>query len=97
MDNGEKAVNVFECSSVGTYDAVLMDIRMPVMDGLTATKYIRSLKREDAKLIPIIAMTANAYDEDIQKSKDAGINVHLAKPIDPKVLYHTLKEYLCIE
>ena len=74
----------------GTYDAILMDIRMPVMDGLEATKEIRKLPREDARTIPIIAMTANAFDEDMKKSIESGMNGHLAKPIDFKELMQTL-------
>ncbi|MEF9974995.1 MAG: response regulator, partial [Clostridia bacterium] len=76
------------------YDAILMDIRMPVMDGLTAAKSIRQMRKADAKEIPIIAMTANAFDEDIEKTKAAGMNAHLAKPIDPQLLYQTLQRFL---
>lgn len=64
------------------FDVILMDIMMPVMDGLTAARTIRSLQRADAASIPIIAMTANAFDEDIQASKEAGMNAHLAKPLN---------------
>ncbi|MEG0146034.1 MAG: response regulator, partial [Clostridia bacterium] len=78
----------------GYYDAILMDIRMPVMDGLTAAKSIRQMRKADAKEIPIIAMTANAFDEDIEKTKAAGMNAHLAKPIDPQLLYQTLQRFL---
>lgn len=74
---------------------ILMDIRMPVMDGLEAANAIRSLDREDAKRIPIIAMTANAFAEDVQKSKAAGMNAHLAKPIEPRELYQTLHDFIC--
>ena len=74
----------------GYYDAILMDIRMPVMDGLEATKEIRKLPREDARTIPIIAMTANAFDEDMKKSIESGMNGHLAKPIDFKELLNML-------
>ncbi|MEG2571401.1 MAG: response regulator, partial [Clostridia bacterium] len=73
-----------------TYDAILMDIRMPVMDGLEAAKSIRNLDKEWAKLVPIIAMSANAFDEDVIKSKEAGMNAHLAKPVNSKLLYKTL-------
>ncbi|MEA4854326.1 MAG: ATP-binding protein [Christensenella sp.] len=92
--NGQEGVDTFAASSEHFYDAVLMDIRMPVMDGLSATKAIRALPRADAKMVPIIAMTANAFDEDAQKSLDAGMNAHLAKPIEPDKLYQTLAE-LC--
>lgn len=88
--NGQEGVNTFEKSEVGYLDAVLMDIRMPVMDGHEATRAIRALNREDAKKVPIIAMTANAFDEDVQASREAGMNEHLTKPIDPRLLYHTL-------
>lgn len=69
-----------------------MDIRMPVMDGLQAARAIRSLDRPDAKTVPVIALTANAYDEDIQKCMDAGMNAHLAKPLSPQTLYDLLAE-----
>ena len=91
-ENGQEALRLFEESDMGTFDAILMDVRMPVMDGMTATQKIRELKRTDAKTIPIIAMTANAYDEDRQQTYKAGMNAHLAKPIEPKMLYDTLAE-----
>ena len=75
---------------MGYYDAILMGIRMPLMDGLQAATNIRHWNREDAKLIPIIAMTANAFDEDVEKSKAVGMNAHLSKPIDPDLMYSTL-------
>ncbi|MDD3747374.1 MAG: response regulator, partial [Anaerostipes sp.] len=78
----------------GYYQVVLMDIRMPVMDGLEATKTIRSMNRQDAKKVPIIAMSANAYAEDRQKSFQAGMNEHLAKPVNPKELYQSLIKHL---
>jgi CheY-like chemotaxis protein len=68
-----------------------MDMRMPEMDGLEATKAIRSLDREDAKKIPVIALTANAFDEDVERSMQAGLNAHLSKPVDPEVLFETLE------
>ncbi|MDD3361405.1 MAG: response regulator [Hespellia sp.] len=92
--NGEEAVRMFQKSVERDFDAILMDIRMPVMDGLEACRKIRKLKREDAKEIPIIAMTANAFDEDVRMSKDAGMNAHLAKPIEPQKMFDTLSEYL---
>ena len=70
-----------------------MDVMMPVMDGLEAARAIRGLDREDARTVPIIAMTANAYAEDAKKVKDAGMNVHLAKPVEPDMLYATLAQY----
>lgn len=90
--NGQLGVELFEQSDIGEFDAILMDIRMPVMDGLIAAKTIRSLKRLDAKQIPIIAMTANAFSEDIKQTHDIGMNAHLSKPIDSQLLYKTLLE-----
>lgn len=92
--NGQEAVAMVEASEWGYYDLILMDIRMPVMDGLEATEHIRNMEREDMKHVPIIAMTANAYDEDMQKSLHAGMNAHLSKPIEPSVLLDTLLKYL---
>jgi signal transduction histidine kinase/ActR/RegA family two-component response regulator len=89
-NNGRAAVDAFNQSKIGYFDVILMDIRMPVMDGLTAARTIRTLNRTDAKAVPMIAMTANAFEEDVQKSKVAGMNAHLAKPIDPQLLYQTL-------
>ena len=94
VENGKLAVDMFEQSPEGYYDAVLMDVRMPEMDGLEATKTIRKLKREDAKKVPIIAMTANAFDEDVQRSLQAGMNAHLSKPVEPERLYQTLEELI---
>ena len=71
-----------------------MDMRMPEMDGLTATKLIRSMEREDAKSIPIIALTANAFDEDVQRSMQAGLNAHLSKPVEPDALFETLERLI---
>lgn len=93
-DNGLRAMEVYGKSEEGYYDAILMDIRMPLMDGLTATRNIRHLSNADAATIPIIAMTANAFDEDIEKSKAAGMNAHLAKPIDAERLYQTLYDFI---
>lgn len=94
MENGKDGLMRFKIAPQDYYDAILMDIRMPVMDGLTASSEIRRIDRPDAKSIPIIALTANAFDEDIEKSKEAGINVHLAKPIEPQKLYSTLRELM---
>ena len=93
-ENGEEAVRIFEESKASEFDAILMDIRMPVMDGIEATKEIRHLRREDAGSVPIIAMTANAYEEERRMTKEAGMNAHLAKPIAPQLLYETLAEYM---
>lgn len=92
--DGLQAVAAFEEAAPGTYDAVLMDIQMPVMDGHEATRRIRALKRPDARTIPILAMTANAFTEDVQKSKAAGMTAHVAKPIDIDVLRSALAKAL---
>lgn len=94
-ENGLRALERFSKSEAGYYDAILMDIRMPLMDGLTSAMNIRHLSNADAKEIPIIAMTANAFDDDIEKSKAAGMNAHLAKPIEPDRLYQTLYDFIC--
>ncbi len=89
--NGEEAVSAFESHEAGYYDVILMDIRMPVMDGLEATKAIRGMEsRTDGRNIPIVAMTANAFEEDVKKSLEAGMNGHLSKPIDIKKMYALL-------
>ncbi|MEG2393864.1 MAG: ATP-binding protein, partial [Ruthenibacterium sp.] len=88
--NGEIGLAMFKSAPEHTYDAVLMDIRMPVMDGLQAAACIRALDSPWAKIVPILAMSANAFDEDILKSKQAGMDTHLAKPIDAELLYQTL-------
>ncbi len=88
--NGKIAVDMFSEHPEGYYDAILMDMRMPEMDGLEETRVIRAMEREDAKKIPIIALTANAFDEDVQRSLQAGLNAHLSKPVDPDILYETL-------
>ena len=93
-ENGRIAVEMFENSAPDTYDAVLMDIRMPEMDGLEAAQTIRGLNRPDAKRVPIIAMTANAFDEDVQRSLQVGMNAHLSKPVEPDHLYQTLEELI---
>ena len=92
--NGQVAVDMFGDSDEGYYDAVLMDIRMPVMDGLTATAALRAMERADAKTIPIIALTANAFDEDVNNSLEAGMNTHLSKPVEPEKLYSVLSELI---
>ncbi|MEG0369685.1 MAG: response regulator, partial [Hungatella sp.] len=93
-ENGLRAIEIFAQREAGYYDAILMDIRMPVMDGLTSAKSIRQMSKADAKTIPIIAMTANAFDEDIEKTQAAGMNAHLAKPIEPQLLYQTIQHFL---
>ena len=89
--NGAEAVESFAAAPVGGFDAILMDVRMPVMDGLDATRAIRAMRKADAKTVPILAMTANAFQEDVKISLEAGMNVHLTKPIKPTTLYETLK------
>ena len=93
-ENGRLGVDIFAGSPAGTFSAILMDLRMPVLDGLAATKEIRSLGRADSKTIPIIAMTADAFEDDVQKCLAAGLNDHIAKPVEPKVLFATLAKYL---
>ena len=90
-ENGRVALEMFQNSPEGAYDAILMDVRMPVMNGLEATAAIRALDRPEAKRIPIIALTANALDEDVQRSLQVGMNAHLSKPVDPEHLYETLR------
>ncbi len=93
-DNGLIALNTFSEAAPGTYDIILMDVMMPVMDGLESAHLLRSLEREDAKKIPIIAMTANAFQEDVDRCLAAGMNTHIAKPIEPDLLLTTLRKYL---
>ena len=90
--NGQKAVDIFRKSRPGEFDVILMDIMMPVMNGYEAAKMIRSLDREDAKVIPIIAMTANAFTEDKMRAKEAGMDEHIAKPVDGKLLVKVINE-----
>lgn len=92
-DNGKKALERFQASAEGYYDVILMDIRMPVMNGLEAAKAIRTTGRKDAKSIPIIAMTADAFSEDEQTAKDAGMSNYISKPIEPQILFGLLKKY----
>ena len=92
--NGREAVEIFEKSRPGEFDVILMDIMMPVMNGYKATKRIRSMNREDAKTIPIIAMTANAFTEDRLKAKEAGMDEHISKPVDGKLLVKVIHELL---
>ena len=92
--NGKEAVNLFGASDVGYFDVVLMDVMMPVMNGLDAAKSIRAMDRADAKEIPIFAMTANAFQEDVRQCMEAGMNEHIAKPLDEKLLLRTINEYV---
>ena len=94
VENGKLAVERFNETEPGSYDAILMDVQMPVMNGYEAARAIRALERDDAKLIPIIAMTANAFAEDVKDAMDAGMDAHIAKPIDMLVLKRTLSLYL---
>lgn len=94
VNDGKQAVELFSASEPGTFDAILMDVMMPVMDGLTATQTIRALERPDAKMIPIIAMTANAFAEDVQKCLAAGMNAHLAKPLEIEKMKAVIWEQL---
>jgi PAS domain S-box-containing protein len=93
-ENGRIAVDMFAGHEPGYYDAILMDMRMPEMDGLEATAVIRGMDREDSKTIPIIALTANAFDEDVQRSLQAGLNAHLTKPVEPDALFATLESLI---
>ena len=90
--NGQKAVDIFRKNRPGEFDVILMDIMMPVMNGYEAAKMIRSLDREDAKVIPIVAMTANAFTEDKMRAKEAGMDEHIAKPVDGKLLVKVINE-----
>ena len=93
-ENGRIAVDLFSDHEPGYYDAILMDMRMPEMDGLEATKVIRSMDRADAQTVPIIALTANAFDDDVQRSMQAGLNAHLSKPVEPDQLFATLENLI---
>lgn len=94
-ENGKEALELFESHPPYEYDAILMDIRMPEMDGYTAVRKIRKVPHEDAQMIPIIAMSADDSVEDVRKCREAGMNSHLAKPVEPQKLYQVLCEYLC--
>ena len=90
-ENGQQALELFKEKPAGTFDVILMDLMMPVMDGYTATRKIRELERSDAKTVPIIAMTANAFQEDAEKCIAVGMNAHLAKPLDIEKMKKTIK------
>ncbi|MDE6568215.1 MAG: response regulator, partial [Lachnospiraceae bacterium] len=94
VGDGTEAVDTIKNVAAGTYDMIMMDIQMPIMDGYEATRQIRALEDAERASIPIVAMTANAFDEDKQKAMDAGMNGHVAKPIDIVQLMDTLKEIL---
>ena len=91
--NGQDALDQFAASTPGTFDAIIMDVMMPVMDGYQATRAIRQLDRPDAGSIPILAMTANAFVEDRRRAYEAGMNEHLTKPLEPEVVLRTLAKY----
>ena len=92
--NGQEAVDLFENSPVGAFDAIMMDVMMPVMDGYAATRAIRASDKPDAQTIPIIAMTANAFVDDRLKAKNAGMNAHIAKPLDTALLMKTIAKFV---
>ena len=92
--NGQEAVDIFTASRAGTYKAILMDVHMPVVDGYQATRMIRASEHSDALTIPIIAMTADVFADDIAQAHDAGMNDHIAKPVDVESLYQKLSEYI---
>lgn len=92
--NGKEAVEAFASSEVGEIDLIFMDVMMPVMNGLEATRQIRALERADAKTVPIFAMTANAFKDDIRASVQAGMNEHLTKPLDEKRIVRTMRKYV---
>ena len=92
--NGKEAVDIFAASKENELELILMDVMMPVMDGLTATREIRAMQRTDARSIPIFAMTANAFVDDIEESRRAGMNEHLSKPLDEKSMLRMIQCYL---
>ena len=94
-NDGQVAVDTFMASEPGTFDCVLMDLMMPVMSGYEATRVIRGMNRTDAKAVPIIALSANTFEEDIALAKDAGMNEHLAKPIDIRKLFRVMSRLRC--
>ena len=91
-NNGKAAVDAFASSAVDTFDCVLMDLMMPVMSGYEAVRVIRGLDRPDAKTVPVIALSANAFEEDVAMAKDAGMNEHLAKPVDMEKMFETMRK-----
>ena len=97
VNNGYEGLKKFSSSEPYYYDIILMDVKMPVMDGLEATEKIRALERPDAKTVKIVAMSANAYPEDIERSAKAGMDTHIAKPVIPAVLYSSLSKLFADE
>ena len=93
-ENGRQGLELFAASTPGTFDAILMDLRMPEMDGYEATRQIRGLSRADARSIPIIALSAETFAEDIEKCLAVGMNDHVAKPLVPKILFATLARHI---
>jgi CheY-like chemotaxis protein len=93
-DNGKIGMELFTASPIGYYDVILMDVRMPVMDGYEATRRIRASDRADAKTVPIVAMTADAFEDDIRHCMEAGMNGHIAKPVEPELMYAKLAEVM---
>ena len=91
--NGQIAIDLFCGNPPGTFDAILMDMHMPVLDGVTATRQIRAMERQDAKTIPILALTANDFEDDIRQTREAGMNDHLTKPFDMEKIFRVLAEY----
>lgn len=94
VGNGQLALECFNNAEIGEFDAILMDVQMPVMNGYEATRKIRELKRPDSQKIPIIAMTANAFAEDVKEALDSGMNVHVSKPIDMELLKKSINQCL---
>ncbi len=92
-ENGQIAVELFENSRQGTFDVILMDMHMPVMGGVEATKRIRAMAHADAQTIPILALTANDFEEDIRQTREAGMNDHLTKPFDMEKIFGALAAY----
>lgn len=92
-ENGQIAVDLFCGNPPGTFDAILMDMHMPVLNGVAATKKIRAMERPDARTIPILALTANDFEEDIRQTREAGMNDHLTKPFDMEKIFRVLAEY----
>lgn len=92
-ENGRIAVDLFRDNSPGTFDAILMDMHMPVLDGIAATEEIRAMQRADARTIPILALTANDFEEDVRRTKKAGMNGHLTKPFDMEKVFGALAEH----
>lgn len=93
-ENGRIAVDLFRNNPPGTFDVILMDMHMPVLDGVSATKEIRAMEHADARTIPILALTANDFEEDIRRTRKAGMNDHLTKPFDMEKVFSTLAKFV---